>query len=102
MERLAINSSNISKITCAIYSETGENTIFPQGLFLLSFEQFKSILYPSITIDISKTMKGFKAMERFLDYKYYRAKKVSLEETILEKNASIFLEMFFCKMTQKL
>ena len=47
-------------------------------------------------------MKGFKAMERFLDYKYYRAKKVSLEETILEKNASIFLEMFFCKMTQKL
>ena len=66
----------------------------PQGLFLPSFEQFKSILYPSITIDISKTMKGFKAMESFFDYKYYRAKIVSLKETILGKNASIFLEMF--------
>ena len=39
-------------------------------------------------------MKGFKAMESFFDYKYYRAKIVSLKETILGKNASIFLEMF--------
>ena len=33
-------------------------------------------------------------MESFFDYKYYRAKIVSLKETILGKNASIFLEMF--------
>ena len=59
-------------------------------LFLPSWEQFKSILYPSVTIDISETNKKLYhttlsiSLEGFSDDKYCRAIKVPLERTNLQ------------------